>query len=294
MRLQFDSEVDYYEVLQVHPKAHPEIIKRAYRTLAAQLHAHPDLGGSHQQMVLINRAYEVLSSEELRAEYDRWRASHAHAPAGKPASQPAATARPPSPPPPPGPSPAAGAISAVCLKCGRRNRLPQEIGLFRARCGACGERLIPAPAGAPPSSAEAEDHRATRGRHAAAHRLPQALYNELCREGQLRVQLQRVARGIRLVCRRCQRPWWAPMTGRPPRRCPGCGSEEWLTFRLFKCAHCGQEFETSNLRGWPYLLYRACPGCGARDWNRGIERSPLRWLTRLLFKARADRSFGRE
>ncbi|UCH33991.1 MAG: DnaJ domain-containing protein [Armatimonadota bacterium] len=275
MRLQFDSEVDYYEVLQVHPKAHPEIIKRAYRTLVAHLNAHPDLGGSHQQMVLINRAYEVLSNPELRGAYDDWRESRS-------APQPRPATRPSPPPSPPRDRPTtAGTITAVCLKCGRRNRVPQDIGLARARCGACGERLIPtASAGRGETT---RTHDAAAGSHrTAAHRLPQDLYNELCREGQLRVQLHRVARGSRLVCRRCQQPWWAPRSGKPPRRCPACGSDEWLTFRLFKCAECGREFETGNLRGWPYLLYPQCPECGSRHWSRAAERSPLRWLMRLL------------
>jgi len=277
MRLQFDPTVDYYEVLQVHPRAHPEIIKRAYRTLVAQLHAHPDLGGSHQQMVLINRAYEVLSSEELRAEYDRWRGQYAPS---------AASAQPPSSPPPAPASPAGPArgdtITTACLKCGRRNRVPQEIGLFRARCGACGERLIPAAAnrGRPPAGAR--EAAAPAARRAAVHRLPQDLYQELLRDGELRVHLDRVARGSRVACRRCGNPWWAPHSGKPPARCPACRSDEWLTFRLFKCSACAHEFETDNLRAWPYLLQRTCPSCEAPHWHRGAQRSPLRWIMSLL------------
>lgn len=273
MRLQFDPEVDYYEVLQVHHKAHPEIIKRAYRTLVAQLHAHPDLGGSHQQMVLINRAYEVLSNPELREAYDRWRQTEA-------APTPRATARPPRPAPSPTPSQREAAktthsITAYCLKCGRRNRVPQEIGLGRARCGVCGERLIPA--------ADARQVRTNRVQAGPiSRRLPQDLYNELCRESQVRVQLDRVARGSRLVCRRCQRSWLAPHSGKPPRRCPTCGSDEWQTFRLFKCWVCGHEFETGSLRAWPYRVFPACPQCGSRKWNRAAERSPMRWVIGLL------------
>jgi curved DNA-binding protein CbpA len=289
MRLQFDPEVDYYEVLQVHPKAHPEIIKRAYRALVSELHAHPDLGGSHQQMVLINRAHEVLSNPELRQAYDRWRESQA---ADRLAARPAAPSavRPVPPTSPRAGSPAAvHAITAVCVKCGRRNRIPQDIGLTRARCGNCGERLIFAAAPRPsmtPSgprlvgAPSAERARAAPG--AAKRRLPQELYNELVRDGQLHVRLDRVARGSRVVCRKCQVPWWAPATGRTPRRCPACGSDDWLTFCLLRCSHCGHEFETNRLRAWPYLLYPACPSCGARNWNRAAERSPLRWVMRLL------------
>jgi curved DNA-binding protein CbpA len=272
MRLQFDPEVDYYEVLQVHQKAHPEIIKRAYRTLVAQLHAHPDLGGSHQQMVLINRAYEVLSDPELREAYDRWRQAE-----GTPQPRAARPSRRTSPPTAPSrePDSAAHIITAVCLKCGRRNRVPQEIGLGRARCGACGERLIPA-------AAARQARSEWTGAGPMSRRLPQELYNELRREGQLRVQLDRVARGSRVVCRRCRRPYWAPHSGKPPRRCPACGSDEWQTFRLFKCSQCAHEFETNSLRAWPYRVFAACPKCGSRHWNRAAERSPLRWVMRWM------------
>jgi DNA-directed RNA polymerase subunit RPC12/RpoP len=281
MRLQFDPDLDYYEVLQVHPKAHPEIIKRAYRTLVAQLHAHPDLGGSHQQMVLINRAYEVLSDPELRAEYDRWRAGQAAGGAGR--AQPA-------PASPPTEAPAPGIISAACPKCGRRNRVPQEVGLLRARCGACGERLMPGPQGERETSDARRQPAADRARVGAHRRLPQELYNELRREGQLRVQLQRVARGSRVVCRRCGQPWWAPHSGKPPRACPSCGSGEWLTFRLFKCSRCEHEFESGNLRAWPYVVHAACPSCGARNWNRAAERSPLRWIMPVLLRVTRGRT----
>ena len=36
---------DYYEILQVHPKASPAVIKKAYRTLLMEMGHHPDLGG---------------------------------------------------------------------------------------------------------------------------------------------------------------------------------------------------------------------------------------------------------
>jgi curved DNA-binding protein CbpA len=286
MRLQFDPEVDYYEVLQVHPRAHPEIIKRAYRTLVAQLHAHPDLGGSHQQMVLINRAYEVLSSEELRAEYDRWRQAQSSQPTGtaSPGPTPSSRPAPPAASASAASASAAGVISLACPNCGRRNRLPQDIGLFRARCGACGERLIPVAAPGAPRGPRADT--APHAERPAARRLPQDLYNDLLRDGELRVQLERVARGSRVACRKCQRPWWASRSGKPPPTCPSCGSPEWVTFRLFKCSQCGHEFETNSLRAWPYLLFPKCPGCGAPNWSRSAERNPLRWIISLLSRGK--------
>jgi len=72
----FDPNVDLYQVLQVDPKARPELIKSAYRTLMRASRLHPDLGGDEKQAVLINRAYEVLSDPDRRREYDAFRAAH--------------------------------------------------------------------------------------------------------------------------------------------------------------------------------------------------------------------------
>ncbi|MHB8995296.1 MAG: DnaJ domain-containing protein [Armatimonadota bacterium] len=68
---------DHYEILQVHPKASAEIIKRAYRTLCG-LH-HPDIvppqerAEADRKMALINAAYAVLIDPSARREYDKSR-----------------------------------------------------------------------------------------------------------------------------------------------------------------------------------------------------------------------------
>ncbi len=65
---------DFYEILQVHPSAHLEVIQAAYHRLA-QLY-HPDRNpypDASARMTDINRAYEVLSNPTRRAEYDRSR-----------------------------------------------------------------------------------------------------------------------------------------------------------------------------------------------------------------------------
>ncbi len=61
---------DYYAILQVHPKAEPEVIQAAYRRLAAKYH--PDKGGDAEQMKRINAAWEVLGDPQKRREYDLW------------------------------------------------------------------------------------------------------------------------------------------------------------------------------------------------------------------------------
>ena len=71
--MQFRPEIDYYEILQVHPHASPEIVKNAYRTLMGEMRAHPDLGGDVERAKLINEAYRVLGDEDLRRAYDRAR-----------------------------------------------------------------------------------------------------------------------------------------------------------------------------------------------------------------------------
>ncbi|KIJ33171.1 hypothetical protein M422DRAFT_183590, partial [Sphaerobolus stellatus SS14] len=66
--LKQSKKKDYYKVIGVARDADARTIKKAYRKAAKQ--AHPDKGGSQQQMAALNEAYEVLSNEELRARYD--------------------------------------------------------------------------------------------------------------------------------------------------------------------------------------------------------------------------------
>jgi curved DNA-binding protein CbpA len=65
---------DYYEVLQVHPRAESEVIRAAYRTLARKYH--PDVeGGSSARMIALNDAWDVLGDPVRRAAYDAARNS---------------------------------------------------------------------------------------------------------------------------------------------------------------------------------------------------------------------------
>jgi molecular chaperone DnaJ len=64
---------DYYDTLGVARDANKEDIKRAYRRLARKYH--PDVNrepGAEEKFKDINRAYEVLSEDEMRARYDRF------------------------------------------------------------------------------------------------------------------------------------------------------------------------------------------------------------------------------
>ena len=63
--------MDYYIILQVDPSADHEVIRAAYRSLAAKYH--PDIDPSSEateRMKLLNAAYEVLSDPVKRMEHD--------------------------------------------------------------------------------------------------------------------------------------------------------------------------------------------------------------------------------
>ena len=72
--MRFRPEIDYYEVLQVHPRASAEMVRKAYRTLMGEMGGHPDLGGDEERAKLINEAYSVLGDPDVRRAYDQARA----------------------------------------------------------------------------------------------------------------------------------------------------------------------------------------------------------------------------
>ncbi len=67
-------EKNYYDILQINKNATPEIVEKAYKTLVRMYH--PDLqeGANKQEyeekLKLINEAYETLSNEQKRKQYD--------------------------------------------------------------------------------------------------------------------------------------------------------------------------------------------------------------------------------
>lgn len=65
-----ERATDYYQVLQISPKADPAIVKAAYYTHLKTLRKHPDLGGDHEEASVLNEAYEILGNPDRRREYD--------------------------------------------------------------------------------------------------------------------------------------------------------------------------------------------------------------------------------
>lgn len=66
------ADSNHYQILQVSPKATQTEIKQAYRRLAKQFH--PDSNqdtASHEQIVRLNAAYEILGNTEARHSYDK-------------------------------------------------------------------------------------------------------------------------------------------------------------------------------------------------------------------------------
>lgn len=72
------AETDYYEILQVNPKASTETIHRVYRILAQQFHPDNKETGDEKRFRQIVEAYRVLSDPEQRAAYDLRYASLLH------------------------------------------------------------------------------------------------------------------------------------------------------------------------------------------------------------------------
>ncbi len=64
---------DYYKILGVSRDSSKEDIKKAYRNLAHKFH--PDKGGDEQKFKEINEAYQVLSDDQKRRQYDAYGAA---------------------------------------------------------------------------------------------------------------------------------------------------------------------------------------------------------------------------
>lgn len=62
--------IDFYEILEISPAAHPDTIARVYRLLAQRFHPDNRETGDPERFNQILQAYRVLSEPELRARFD--------------------------------------------------------------------------------------------------------------------------------------------------------------------------------------------------------------------------------
>lgn len=65
-----DDFIDYYEVLQVNPKADTATIERVFRYLAQEFHPDNQETGNRDRFELLVRAYRTLQDPSTRAEFD--------------------------------------------------------------------------------------------------------------------------------------------------------------------------------------------------------------------------------
>jgi hypothetical protein len=63
---------NYYEILGVEMNASPEEIKKNFRELAKKTHPDKTKENSEEEMIKINKAYEVLSDEISKERYDKY------------------------------------------------------------------------------------------------------------------------------------------------------------------------------------------------------------------------------
>jgi curved DNA-binding protein CbpA len=64
------EDIDYYEFLQISPKADIPTIRRIYRIMAGRFHPDNPETGDGEKFLILQAAYNVLSDPERRADYD--------------------------------------------------------------------------------------------------------------------------------------------------------------------------------------------------------------------------------
>lgn len=70
MSVDFQGAPNFYEILQISPRADIDTIHRVYRIMAARFHPDNPVSGDHEMFLRLCEAYEVLSKPERRVLYD--------------------------------------------------------------------------------------------------------------------------------------------------------------------------------------------------------------------------------
>jgi curved DNA-binding protein CbpA len=65
------ANTNYYDLLQIHPRAELDTIHRVYRLFAARYHPDNQSTGDGERFANISEAHRVLSDPDLRSEHDR-------------------------------------------------------------------------------------------------------------------------------------------------------------------------------------------------------------------------------
>ena len=65
------STVNYYDLLQINPRAEIETIERVYRILASRYHPDNQQTGDAERFRMLSDAYQLLRDPVKRSEYDR-------------------------------------------------------------------------------------------------------------------------------------------------------------------------------------------------------------------------------
>lgn len=71
-----EHDLDYYEFLQISPKAEAPTIQRIYRFMVSRFHPDNPETGDLEKFLMLKQAYEVLSDPERRVAYDISREKH--------------------------------------------------------------------------------------------------------------------------------------------------------------------------------------------------------------------------
>jgi len=66
-----ENSINYYDLLQVHPRAEMETIHRVFKIFAARYHPDNLATGDAERFRLYSEAYSALGDADSRAEYDR-------------------------------------------------------------------------------------------------------------------------------------------------------------------------------------------------------------------------------
>jgi curved DNA-binding protein CbpA len=70
LNLNFAGAPNFYEILQISPRADLDTIHRVYRIMAARFHPDNPVSGDHERFLKLCEAYDVLASPSRREQYD--------------------------------------------------------------------------------------------------------------------------------------------------------------------------------------------------------------------------------